>query len=355
MLSIIVPTYEEAENLPEFIEAVRNSLEDTEHEIVIVDDNSPDGTGELAESLKDLYGNIKVVHRPRKMGSASAFVSGVKAARGDIIGTLNADFQHPPEYLPTLLKRIDGVDIVIASRYVRGGRVEGWSFWRKIVSKGAGSLARVFLSKVRYIRDPTSTFFVLRRKIIENAQINPVGFKILLEILVKGSYGKTIELPYAFKRRETGRSKFTFKGYFVYLRHLLHLMKASGEFKRVFKFCTVGASGVAVNEGLLWLLTERIGLFYMISALLSVESAILSNFTWNELWTFRDLGRRGVMNVFKRMLRFNAVKLIGSAVNLAILFPLTEFLGLYYLVSNFIAIVVATIWNYISSLSLVWR
>ena len=355
MLSIIVPTYKEAENLPEFIGAVRKSLKDVEYEIVIVDDNSPDGTGELAESLKDLHDNVKVIHRPRKMGSASAFVSGVKVAKGDIIGTLNADFQHPPEYLPAMLKRIDEVDIVIASRYVKEGRVEGWSFLRQTVSKGAGVLACIFLPRVRCIKDPTSSFFILRRRIVENAQLNPVGFKILLEILVKGSYGEVIELPYTFKKRKAGKSKFTFKDYFVYLRHLLHLMKVSGEFKRIFKFCIVGASGMGVNEGLLWLLTERMGLFYMISALLSVESTILSKFTLNELWTFRDLRRRGVMNALKRMLRFNVVRLIGLTVNLTVLFLLTEFFGVYYLVSNLIAIVVATIWNYIASLSLVWR
>lgn len=355
MLSIIVPTYNECDTLSKLIEAIQVLLKDVDHEIVVVDDNSGDGTGELAEALRDVHGNIKVVHRPRKMGSASAFVSGLKVATGDVIGTLNADFQHPPEYLPTMLKRIGEVDIVIASRYVSEGSVEGWSFWRRIISRGAGILARIFLPKVRSVKDAMSGFFILKRKVIENVQLSPIGFKILLEILVKGSYVKTIELPYTFKNRKAGKSKFTFKDVFIYLSHLLHLMKASGELKRIFRFCTVGAVGVGINEGLLWLLTEKLGLYYVTSSIFGIGSATLSNFIWNELWTFKDLRKRGAINIVTRALRFNAVRLTGLSINLMILFLLTEFLGIHYLISNFIAVIIATFWNYITSLNLVWR
>lgn len=363
MLSIVVPTYNEANNLLEFYKTISESLQGIEHEIIIVDDASPDKTGELAEWLHNFYGNIKVIHRPRKMGTASAIVDGLDFASGDIICTINADLQHPPKHLTFMLELIDKYDVVVASRYTDGGRGEGESFWRLVTSKVAGGLARILLPKVKGIKDPMSGYFMFKRRVIENAHINPkscsnstsVGVKLLLEILVKGSYDKTTEVPYVFKKRNEGKSKFSLKDCFIYLRQLLHLMRFSGETRRILKFCIVGASGVGVNEGLLWLLTEKAGLPYMFSGVLSVESAILSNFTWNELWTFKDLKRTKQTNVLHRALRFNLVRIAGLVANLTILYLLSGHFGIHYLISNLIAIVAATMWNYIASLILVWK
>ncbi len=362
MLSIVVPTYKEAENLSRFTTAVRSSLNTTEYELIIVDDNSPDGTGEVAEALAYRYGNIKVIHRERKLGVASAIAEGVKIASGDVIGTLNVDMQHPPQLLPLMLEQARGHDIVIASRYIDTGHNKG-SFWRGLVSRGAGTIAHLLLPRIRSVKDTMSGFFLFKKEVITDTQVLStipsgnisIGAKFLLQLLVKGHYDSVVEVPYTFEKRKGEKSKFSLRDYFAYLSHVFHLMMASGEFERIVKFCIVGGSGVGINLGLLFLLTDKLGLLYLISAVLSWMGAVLSNFALNDLWTFRDLRKQGFSNIPGRVLRFGAVRLIGLAMNLAILYCLTEFLGIYYILSALVAIIIVMIWNYVASLNLVWK
>lgn len=362
MVSIIVPVYNEAENLPKLIKAIRGSLNEVEHEIIIVDDNSPDGTGELADELAKEYSSIRVIHRERKLGVASAIAEGVREAKGEVIGTINSDMQHPPELLPVMLGQIAEHDIVIGSRHVAGGRNKE-VFWRRLVSKGAIAIARILLPRIRSVKDPVSGFFLFKREVIAEAQISSkslsgnasIGVKFLPELLVKGCHNSVIEVPYTFTRRKSGESKFALRDYFIYLGYVLHLMRTSGEFKRMVKFCIVGGSGIGINEGLLFLLTDKLGLPYLISAIFSWETTILSMFTMHELWTFRDLKRPGASNIFKRALKFNVVRLTSLAINLAILSFLTELVGLHYLFSALIAMTIVVIWNYLASLNLIWR
>ena len=362
MVSIIIPTYQEAENLPWIITALENSLAHVEHELIVVDDNSPDGTGKLAEELSQKYHNLKVIHRQGKQGVASAIAEGSKTASGQIIGTINADRQHPVELLPAMLQQIDDHDVVIASRYLEKGRSYD-SPWRRLVSWGATTMAHLLLPRSRGISDPMSGFFLFKRSVIEGAPIllKPTsttistGVKFLLELLVKGRYTSVTEVPYTFGRRQSGQSKFGVRDYIVYPFYLFSLMRQSGELKRIIKFCLVGGSGVGVNIGLLFLLTDILGLLYVISAVFSWLGAATSNFIFNELWTFRDLRKRGAQNILKRAISFISVRFIGFLIYIGILTGLTELLGLYYLVSALIAIAIAMIWNYLASLNLVWR
>jgi dolichol-phosphate mannosyltransferase len=164
-LSIIVPTYNEAENIGELIERIETSLKGLDFEVIVVDDSSPDGTAEIAEELGRAYRNVKVIKRPRKMGLASAALEGMREAKYRLIAVMDADLQHPPELLPKLLERAkEGYDIVIASRYVEGGGVEGWSFWRRLISRGATLLAHTLLPKTRGVKDPMSGFFCVQKK-----------------------------------------------------------------------------------------------------------------------------------------------------------------------------------------------
>jgi len=227
-ISLVVPTYNERENLPTLMEVLRSVLGDYELEIIIVDDSSLDGTGEVAEQLSREYSNVKVIHRERKKGLASAVIEGFNCASEDILGVIDADLQHPPENICKMLKEIqNGADIVIASRYVEGGGIEGWSKGRKLISKVASLLARVIFPKVRNIRDPVSGFFLLKRAALEGANLNPIGSKILLEILTKGTYDKVVEVPYVFQERKKGKNKLGFEEYFYYLRHMFRLAKAT--------------------------------------------------------------------------------------------------------------------------------
>ena len=228
MLSIIVPTYNEAENLEEFIKKIKGSVNNLEYEIIIVDDNSPDGTGTIAESLRKTYHSIDIIHRSKKMGISSAIMDGIKIAKGDIIATLNSDFQHPIEYLPKMAGKIGKFDIVIGSRYVTGGNTEGWNLWRLIASRIGIFIAYMAIPQIRQIKGPLSGFFVLKKEIVKNIYINPsVVQKYLLEILVRDPYRKVVEVPYVFKNRRGGRSKVNFRDSFNYLRQLFILHKKS--------------------------------------------------------------------------------------------------------------------------------
>ena len=197
------------------------------YELVIVDDNSPDGTAELALELSRHY-PIRVIKRPGKLGLATAVVEGFKHARGEVLVVMDADLQHPPELVPELVRKVlyEGYDIAIASRYVKGGRIEGWSFTRRIVSKGAILLAHLLVPRTRGIKDPVSGFFAIKRSVIEGVELNPIGYKILLEILAKGRWTRVVEVPYTFKPRTRGKSKLSAKEIVNYLRHLLRLMTA---------------------------------------------------------------------------------------------------------------------------------
>ena len=350
-----MPTYNERENLPLLVRRIGKSLKGVEYEMLIVDDDSPDGTGKLADELAKKSKNIKALHRKGKRGLASAVVHGLERARAPTICVMDADLQHPPEKIPKLLAEIDGgADIAIASRYVKEGGVKGWGKRRKFISRGAEFLSRFTVPQVQGLIDPLSGFFAFRREVVSGARLNPVGFKILLEILVKGTWKKIAEVPYVFGKRVYGKSSLGFREHFNYMRHLLRLMRASGEARRFLKFCLVGASGVVVNLGLLWVLTEIAGLFYLVSAAFSIEASILSNFTLNELWTFRDRVASG-RGILGRMARFNLICVAGIVINLAILVALTELLGVYYMISALFGVAAATLWNYVLSAMWTWR
>jgi dolichol-phosphate mannosyltransferase len=223
-LSIVVPTYMEAENIPELVERVENALKELSFEIIIVDDNSPDGTADLAEKFNDIYGNIKVLRRPGKLGLGSAVLEGFRKAESEVLAIMDADLQHPPELLPQMYRKVqEGYSLVIASRYVDGGGVEGLSFLRKIISLGAVKLAHLILPKTRNIKDPMSGFFMLKREAINDVELSSRGFKMLLEILIKGKQNSVVEVPYTFKLRRKGKSKLNLKEIFRYAFLLIKL------------------------------------------------------------------------------------------------------------------------------------
>lgn len=344
-ISIIVPTYNEKGNLPNLADRVHNSLCDMDYELIIVDDNSPDGTGALAEELSREK-PIKVVHRQGRLGLASAAIEGFRHADGDVLGVIDADLQHPPEKIPDLLQKIEGADVAIASRYVDGGGVEGWTFTRKVISRFAKIIPQFLFAKIRSMKDPLSGFFLFKSKVIEDIELNPIGYKILLEILVKGRYNSMVEVPYIFKEREKGTSCFNTAEQINYARHLLRLIRKERETERFIKYLVVGGSGVLVNMGLLALITEVFGLFYLLSAAIAIEASILNNFLWNETWTFRDRRTSMPKSVISRIGKFNMVSLLGLALNMGVLALFTEALGVYYLVSEIFGIMAATAFNF---------
>ena len=224
-LSVILPTYNERENLPELVAQIRRLP--IEVECVIVDDNSPDGTGELADQLASKDPMIKVIHRSRKAGLASAVYAGLSKASAPYVAVMDADLQHPPHLLTQMLRALeDGYDVVVASRYVRGGGVVGWSPLRRIISRVATLLAHLTIPKSRAVKDPMSGYFALKREVLESVKIDPsIGYKLLLTILVKSRYSKIKEVPMVFRRRLRGESKLNQKEVLTYLKLLLNLLR----------------------------------------------------------------------------------------------------------------------------------
>ncbi|BAD86098.1 dolichol-phosphate mannosyltransferase, fused to membrane-bound GtrA-like domain [Thermococcus kodakarensis KOD1] len=349
-ISVVIPTYNERENLPELVERLSRALQGYEYEIVIVDDDSPDKTWGLAEELARKY-PIKVIRRTKEKGLSSAVIRGFKEASGDVFVVMDADLQHPPEKVPELIEAIKrGADIAIASRYVPGGAVKNWYWYRKLISKGAIMIGRVALPRIRNVKDPVSGFFALRREVVEGVELNPVGFKILMEILVKGHYNNVREVPFTFGLRKAGESKLGSRTIVNYLRHIYRLMRWEGEIDRLVKFSLVGLSGVLVNEGFLWAFVEFFGWDKVFSNILATELAILNNFTWNDIWTFRDLKNKPLL---KRLVSFHVAALSGALVQWAI-YVILMAVGVHYLLANLIGIVVSFIVRFAVNRHVTW-
>lgn len=218
MLSIIVPTYNESKNIEELLTRLFTVLKPnyTQYEVIVVDDNSPDGTAVVAEALKSKF-DLKVVKRPKKISLASAVLNGFKLATGDTFCVMDADLSHPPEAIPGMFKAVlAGADIVIGSRCVPEGGATNWPWYRRFGSR----LAQLLAKPITHVNDNTSGFFLIKKSVLDGADINPIGFKILLEILVKGKYSKVQEVPIVFNDRGGGKSKLGAKQALEYLKQL---------------------------------------------------------------------------------------------------------------------------------------
>lgn len=229
--SIVLPTYNEAggiERLVETLDAVfqANGLDG---EIIVVDDNSPDGTGAIVDRLSERY-PVRCLHRPGKMGLSSGVIDGWKFARpnSEALGAMDADFSHDPQIIPAMVAALAGgeYDLAVGSRYVAGGGIRNWPLRRKITSRVAIALARPLTS----IKDITSGYFLVRRRSVEGIELDPIGFKIGLEVIAKAHYRKAIEVPYVFQDRTSGESKLNSGEITNYLRQLrrIYALKMSG-------------------------------------------------------------------------------------------------------------------------------
>jgi dolichol-phosphate mannosyltransferase len=223
-LSIVVPTYNERDRLAALVAAIFEAYqrEGLNGELVIVDDNSPDGTGALADELATRH-RITVLHRAGKLGLGTAVIEGFAAASAPIVGVIDGDLSHPPAMLPRMLAvmRKHDADIVIGSRYIPGGGTRNWGAGRLFMSRAACVLAR----GVTPVRDATSGFFLIRKEIARGVKISAGGFKICLELLVRGRPRSVVEVPYVFEGRTAGESKMNLREALGYLDQLKDLRR----------------------------------------------------------------------------------------------------------------------------------
>ncbi len=228
MISIVVPTYNEEPNIAPLVSRLDKALSGIKYEVIFVDDNSHDDTAGVIRRMAEGF-PVSVIVRTAERGLATAVLTGIKEARGDIIVVMDADLQHPPEIVPKLVRAIEvyGADLAVGSRYVPGGGCPNWGILRKAISRGATCIAYMYLSQSRRLHDPMSGFYAFRKKCIEGCRFSPIGYKILLEMLVLGNFRKVAEVPYYFMDRESGRSKMKLKQQLDYLKHLASLRERS--------------------------------------------------------------------------------------------------------------------------------
>lgn len=346
-LSIVIPTYNEKENILVLLKKINTEFKENKikGELIVVDDGSPDGTGNLVENLKKKQKNIKIIHRKGKLGLSSAVLEGFKVSKGNVLGVMDADLSHPAEKIPEMFEIIKKgkADFVIGSRYIRGGRIEGWGLKRMIMSKVATLLARPFTK----VKDPMTGFFLIRKKCVEDKEFNSKGFKILLELILKADYKNIKEVPIVFVNRTEGKSKAETKEIFNYLKNLMgywsYRRKVIDEF---FRFALVGILGTLINLAILYIFTEFIGIYYLVSAIIAFLVAVTHNFILNKIWTFKEK----INHLFtKKYIQFFIVSIFALVINLIFLYIFTEFLNIYYMISQALAIGISFIANFIGN------
>jgi dolichol-phosphate mannosyltransferase len=372
--SLIVPTYNEAKNVSALVHRITlllDPLYPNDYEIIIVDDNSPDRTWEVAQSITPEYPQLRVMRRQTERGLSTAVIRGWQAANGEVLGVIDGDLQHPPEVLLGLLEKMrQGYDFAIASRHVEGGGCSDWGLIRRILSRGAQILGLIILpSVVGRVTDPMSGCFMVKRDAISNVILDPLGYKISLEVIGRGRVERIAEVGYVFQERQEGESKVTRQQYIDYLRHLVKL-RSRGRISslrnkipfpvgRLLRFGVVGLSGVVVDMAMLYFLSDptMLAMGLTRSKIIASEVAILNNFLWNDRWTFGDLaqGQTRKRQVLKRFIKFNLVCLMGLILNVLILNTLFNGFGINRYVANFIAIAIVTLWNFWINLKLNWR
>jgi dolichol-phosphate mannosyltransferase len=371
--SLIVPTYNEGQNIEKIVSLLCHLLDQAlpnDYELIVVDDDSPDQTWQLAQALTYQYPHLRVMHRQTERGLSTAVIRGWQASRGEIIGVIDGDLQHPPEVLLKMLAEMDkGADLAVASRHVEGGGVSSWSAVRRFLSRGAQVLGLIVCpAVVGRVSDPMSGYFMLRRSAIANRYMSPLGYKILLEVIGRGKIDRIAEVGYVFQERNAGESKVTWKLYKEYIQHLLQLRLTSGRIGRLrskfdfpmgrfLRFGAVGLSGLVVDMGGLYLLYQVLDFPLTRSAIVAAELAILNNFFWNDRWTFGDIAKHQGQwkQVVKRLVKFNLICLAGLILKILLLNVLFNGFGLNAYVANFLAIAAVTLWNFWINLKLSWR
>ncbi len=313
-VTIVVPTYKEVESLPHLIERVARvrSQHALDIDMLIMDDDSQDGSVELIEARPETW--VCIVVRKQQRGLSAAVLDGLARARGDVLVCMDADLSHPPECLPLMLRKLrDGADFVVGSRYVKGGTTaDDWGILRWLNSRVATAMARPLTN----IRDPMAGFFALARNTYQQGRdFNPIGYKIGLELLVKCRCERVVEVPIHFENRRFGASKLTFKQQLLYLQHLRRLyIYKYGLWSQLLQFLAVGAIGTVVNlAALTGLLAAQVPIRAAVA--LAIGLSMSANFVLNRRFSF-SFARRGSWG--GQYLRFVAASSVGALVNYAL-------------------------------------
>ncbi len=352
-VSIILPTYNERENLPLIVEKLQKLMDGHSFEIVIVDDNSSDGTWQIGQELASHYANIQLIRRVNRKGLTSAILEGFLLGKGKYVAVTDADMQHDINLLPQMLEVIADYDMVVGSRYVHQTEVPGWDRARLWISRLGTQMACRLLQQ--NVTDPLSGFFMLHRDLIHQIapKLHSDGFKILLEILFQCPNLRVKELPYEFGVRLHGSSKLDTKVMLDFLDLLISRSPLSKFGFQFIRYSIIGASGVAIHLLVLYLLYAQWQWPYALSLLIAIQIALASNYVWNNQWTF---GEQRFMKSewWTGLIRYNLACLLGSTYNLAIGWYLVHH-GMNWVFASLLGIMVGISWNYMANQAFTWK
>lgn len=350
LLTVVVPTFNEQDNVEQLVDRLIAALAGSDFEIIFVDDSTDDTPRVVMGLQRDVP--IKLIHREaweRDGGLTTAIVRGLRAARGAYVSVIDGDLQHPPEKLAEMLAeaRRCGADVVVASRYRKGGSADGLpGVTRRLISLGSKWLSKLlFYERLRHTSDPGSGFFLLRRDVIDGVDLRPVGYKMLTEVLVRGRWTRLVEVPYRFQSRSAGESKATLKHGSQYVQHTARIFLEVPEVARVWKFLLVGASGMAVNLGVLWLATSPLRLAPHAGWAAGVEASVLSNFWLNRSITWRDRRSRGRVRSVLEAARYHVACALGVTANLVVFTAAVHF-GAATMAAGFFGVVSGLMTNF---------
>jgi dolichol-phosphate mannosyltransferase len=356
-LSIIVPTFNERDNVRELMSRLDHCLAGLDWEIVFVDDDSRDGTVDVLRRLSRTDQRVRLVHRIGRRGLASAVVEGILATTSPVIAVLDCDLQHDETLLPRMLERLlaSHCDVVVASRYMQSGGVGNWNEGRQFVSRVATRLAGLLLHAE--LTDPMSGFFMIRRSAFDQAvrHLSNQGYKILLDILLSAPGGLRVEeVPYTFRSRTHGESKLDTVAVLDYLALLID--KAIGHVipLRFLMFACVGAMGLVVHLSVLASLNRGLGVAFTAANLTAAMAAMTFNFFLNNTLTYRDMRLRGLWPILRGLLSFFAVCAIGTAANVGVAAVLFEQKYTWWL-AGLAGIFMGAVWNYTATSIFTWR
>lgn len=336
-ISLIIPTYNEAGNIEPLIkeidEVVNKSIADFEY--IIVDDNSPDKTGIIAESLKEKY-PVRVIHRSGKLGLGSAVIEGFNVSTREYVGVMDADLSHDPAILNDMIYALDKNDVVVGSRFIRGSEVEKWKWWRKITS-----VVGVFFAKIiSGVNDPLSGYFIFNRSVINGVKLETKGYKILFEILVKGKWNRVQEFPFKFRMRERSASKLNTKEYILFIKQIVEY--AVYKYKNLFRYLIVGGTAFLLDMGSLYLFKEFFGVHPALAVALNQLFVLSYIFILNKLWAFNSNQKTG-----SALTRFIILQIFNYCFGILWMLLFYEYVGINYLVARVANIVLFTSWNFL--------
>ena len=355
-LSVIVPTFNESENISELYDRLEKTLTGISWEMLVVDDDSPDGTADVALSLARSGCAVRIIRRIGRRGLSTAVIEGMMASSAEYFAVIDGDLQHDETLLNDMYQTLNGseIDIVIGSRYVGTGSTGEWGRSRVLMSQAATKVARNLLAAD--LNDPMSGFFMIKRDAVMNSVrlLSGEGYKILIDLFSSSPQAlRFVELPYTFKPRVRGESKLDSAVLYEYL--LLLLDKTFGKYvpTRLIMFMIVGGFGVFVHYAFFALTFFSLGFSFLSAQTISTVVAMTGNYTLNNLTTYRD-ARRGGMRFFTGLISFYLVCGLGLLGNVGIA-SYAYNLDYKWWLAAFAGIVVGTIWNFAASSIFVWQ